>query len=62
MAVPYRPVFERYGRYEPEVAEALTEMLVSGTSTHNVGKVATTLLGRRSRIWRLWKYETKYFT
>jgi putative transposase len=38
-------VFERYGRYEPEVAEALTEMFVSGTSTHKVGKVAETLLG-----------------
>jgi len=38
-------VFERYGRYEPEVAQALTEMFVSGTSTHNVGKVAQTLMG-----------------
>jgi transposase-like protein len=38
-------VFERYGRYEPEVAEALTEMFVSGTSTHKVGKVAETLMG-----------------
>src|SRR2546428_5671538 len=38
-------VFERYGRYEPEVAEALTEMFVSGTSTHKVGKVAQTLMG-----------------
>src|SRR5712692_790653 len=38
-------VFERYGRYEPEVAEALTEMFVSGTSAHKVGKVAQTLLG-----------------
>ena len=37
--------FERYGRYEPEVAEALTEMFVSGTSTHKVGKVAEKLLG-----------------
>ena len=26
-------VFERYGRYEPEVAEALTDLFVSGTST-----------------------------
>ena len=26
-------VFERYKRYEPEVAEALTQMFVSGTST-----------------------------
>ncbi len=38
-------VFERYSRYEPEVAEALTEMFVSGTSTHNVGKVAEKLMG-----------------
>jgi len=38
-------VFERYGRYEPEVAEALTDMFVSGTSTHHVGKVAEKLLG-----------------
>jgi putative transposase len=38
-------VFERYGRYEPEVAQALTEMFVSGTSTHKVGKVAQTLMG-----------------
>ena len=38
-------VFERYGRYEPEVAEALTEMFVSGTSTHKVGKVTEKLMG-----------------
>ncbi len=38
-------VFERYNRYEPEVAEGLTEMFVSGTSTHKVGKVAETLMG-----------------
>ncbi|MGB8345251.1 MAG: IS256 family transposase [Ktedonobacteraceae bacterium] len=38
-------VFERYGRYEPEVAEALTEMFVSGTSTHKVGNVAEQLMG-----------------
>src|SRR3989475_9084504 len=36
---------ERYGRYEPEVAQALTEMFVSGTSTHKVGKVAEKLMG-----------------
>jgi len=28
-------VFERYSRYEPEVAEALTQMFVSGTSTRH---------------------------
>jgi putative transposase len=38
-------VFERYSRYEPEVAEALTDMFVSGTSTQKVGKVAEKLLG-----------------
>jgi transposase-like protein len=27
--------FERYNRYEPEVAEALTQMFVSGTSTRH---------------------------
>jgi putative transposase len=37
--------FDRYTRYEPEVAEALTEMFVSGTSTHKVGEVAATLMG-----------------
>ncbi len=38
-------MFERYNRYEPEVAEALTQMFVSGTSTHKVGEVAATLMG-----------------
>ncbi len=38
-------VFERYQRYEPEVAEALTQMFVSGVSTHKVGEVAQTLTG-----------------
>ena len=41
----YTKVFERYGRYEPEVAEALTDMFISGTSTHKVGKVAEKLMG-----------------
>ena len=36
---------ERYARYEPEVAEALTDMFVSGTSTQKVGKMAEKLLG-----------------
>jgi putative transposase len=36
--------FERYSRYEPQVAAALTEMFVSGTSTHKVGEVAQTLM------------------
>ena len=38
-------VFERYSRYEPQIEEGLTEMFVSGTSTHKVGKVAQTLMG-----------------
>src|ERR1700692_1410444 len=38
-------VFERYSRYEPEVAEALTQMFVSGVSTHKGGEVAQTLRG-----------------
>jgi putative transposase len=37
--------FDRYSRYEPQIAEGLTEMFVSGTSTHKVGKVAQTLMG-----------------
>src|SRR5437667_6695658 len=37
--------FERYSRYEPHVAEALTQMFVAGTSTHKVGEVAQTLMG-----------------
>ncbi len=38
-------VFERYSRYEPHVADGLTQMFVAGTSTHKVGEVAQTLLG-----------------
>lgn len=38
-------VFERYRRYEPNVAPGLTEMFVAGTSTHKVGDVAETLMG-----------------
>src|SRR6266487_1520182 len=38
-------VFERYNRNAPEVAEALTQMFVSGVSTHKVGKVAEKLMG-----------------
>ena len=30
--------FERYSRYEPHIAEGLTQMFVAGTSTHKVGK------------------------
>lgn len=38
-------VFDRYSRYEPEVAEGLTQMFVAGVSTHKVGDVAQTLMG-----------------
>lgn len=38
-------VFERYSRYEPEVADALTQMFVKGVSTHQVGEVTQTLMG-----------------
>jgi putative transposase len=38
-------VFERYRRYEPQVADGLTDMFVAGVSTHKVGEVAQTLLG-----------------
>jgi transposase-like protein len=37
--------FERYSRYEPHIAEGLTQMFVAGTSTHKVGEVGQTLLG-----------------
>jgi len=37
--------FERYGRYEPHIAEGLTQMFVAGVSTHKVGEVAQTLMG-----------------
>jgi len=38
-------VFDRYSRYEPQVAEGLTEMFVAGVSTQKVGEVAETLMG-----------------
>jgi putative transposase len=37
-------VFGRYRRYEPHVADGLTEMFVAGVSTHKVGQVAQTLM------------------
>ena len=37
--------FERYSRFEPHIAEGLTQMFVAGTSTHKVGEVAQTLMG-----------------
>ena len=38
-------VFKQYNRNAPEVAEALTQMFVSGVSTHKVGEVAEKLMG-----------------
>jgi putative transposase len=38
-------VFDRDTRFEPHIAEGLTQMFVAGTSTHKVGEVAHTLLG-----------------
>ena len=37
--------FERYSRYEPHIAEGLTQMFVARVSTHKVGEVAQTLMG-----------------
>src|SRR6266705_2066435 len=37
--------FERYSRYEPHIAQGLTQMFVTGTSTQKVGEVAHTLMG-----------------
>jgi putative transposase len=38
-------VFDRYSRYEPQIAAGLTEMFVAGASTQKVGEVAQTLMG-----------------
>ena len=38
-------VFDRYSRYEPHIAEGLTQMFVAGVSTQRVGEVAETLTG-----------------
>src|SRR5713101_6274422 len=56
--------FERYSRYEPHIAEGLTQMFVTGTSTHKVGEVAQTLLGvapSASTISRLTQTLTQQF-
>jgi putative transposase len=57
-------LFERYGRYEQQVADGLTEMFVSGTSTHKVGEVAEILMGvapSASAVSRLNKTLTEQF-
>lgn len=57
-------LFERYSRYEQQVADGLTEMFVSGTSTHKVGEVAQTLMGvapSASAVSRLNKTLTEQF-
>ena len=38
-------VFDRYQRYEPHIAEGLTQMFVAGVSTRKVGEVTQSLLG-----------------
>lgn len=38
-------IFDRYNRYEQQVADGLTQMFVSGTSTQKGGEVAQTLMG-----------------
>lgn len=38
-------IFDQYNRYEQQVADGLTQMFVSGTSTQKVGEVAQTLMG-----------------
>jgi putative transposase len=38
-------VFERYRSSEPQVAQRLPQMFVTGTSTHKVGEVSQTLMG-----------------
>jgi transposase-like protein len=38
-------VLDRYSRYEPHIAQGLTQMFVAGTSTQKVGEVAQTLMG-----------------
>jgi putative transposase len=38
-------VFDRYQRYEPQVAEGITQMFVAGVSTEKVGEVTQTLMG-----------------
>src|SRR5260370_5182641 len=37
-------VFERYRRYEPQLAQGLTELFAAGTSTHKVGDRAQPLM------------------
>lgn len=37
--------FDRYSRYEPHIAEGLTQMFVAGASTQKVGAVAQRLMG-----------------
>jgi transposase-like protein len=57
-------IFDRYSRYEEQVADGLTEMFVSGTSTQKVGEVAETLMGiapSKSSVSRLNQTLTEQF-
>jgi len=38
-------VFDRYSRYEPQMADGITQMFVAGVSTQKVGEVTQTLMG-----------------
>jgi transposase-like protein len=57
-------LFERYNRYEQQVADGITEMFVSGTSTQKVEKVAEKLMGitpSKSSVSRLNQTLTEQF-
>lgn len=57
-------IFERYSRYEPQVAGGLTQMFVAGVSTEKVGEVAQTLIGvapSSSTVSRLNQTQTEQF-
>jgi transposase-like protein len=57
-------LFERYNRYEQQVAEGITEMFVSGTSTQKVEGVAEKLMGitpSKSSVSRLNQTLTEQF-
>lgn len=57
-------LFERYNRYEQQVADGITDMFVSGTSTQKVGEVTKTLMGidpSKSSVSRLNQTLTEQF-
>jgi transposase-like protein len=57
-------LFDRYSRYEQQVADGITEMFVSGTSTQKVEEVAEKLMGitpSKSSVSRLNQTLTEQF-